>query len=39
MEHGSVKAQGPIEDVIRAYENSQGIVQGEVVQIRPAAVG
>jgi lipopolysaccharide transport system ATP-binding protein len=39
MEHGSVKAHGPIEDVIRAYENSQGIVQGEVVQIRPAAVG
>jgi lipopolysaccharide transport system ATP-binding protein len=39
MEHGSVKAQGPIEDVIRAYENSQGSVQGEVVQIRPAAVG
>jgi lipopolysaccharide transport system ATP-binding protein len=46
MEHGTVKAQGRIEEVIRAYQISQGltpedqdVAPGEVVPIRPAAVG
>ncbi|WP_158045239.1 ABC transporter ATP-binding protein [Skermanella pratensis] len=39
MEHGSVRAEGPIEEVIRAYETSLGIPQGEVFSLRQTAVG
>jgi len=39
MEHGSIMAQGPIDEVVRAYQESLDILPEAVVQLHQAATG
>jgi lipopolysaccharide transport system ATP-binding protein len=39
MEHGTIMAQGPITEVIRAYQEALGILPEDVVQLHQAAAG